>query len=115
MIEIKDGQVYETVEIVTPTQKAIVTTHKCSQYKIKLSFENNLLVIRYMDWEDNFIVSNEECNLRISNYLTGQTQKIKLQLIDGVATYSFDTPDEYQISAQVNGTDGDSIFINLTE
>lgn len=113
MIEIKDGQVYETVEVVTATQTAIVTTHKCAEHKVKLSFEKGLLTVQYTDWQDNNILFNGECVMYIKDMLAGTTKKVRLQLFDGIVTYVFDVPSEYQINASVVGADGDSIFVDL--
>lgn len=113
MIEIKEGQVYETTEVITEMQTAIVTTHKCAEHKIKLSFENGLLTVQYMDWQDNAVLFNGECVMYIKDTLAGTTKKVRLQLIDGIVTYVLDVPSEYQISASVVGADGDSLFVDL--
>ena len=113
MIEIKDGQVYETVEVITDTQTAIVTTHKCAEHKVKLSFESGLLTVQYMDWQDNAVLFNGECVMYIKDTLAGTTKKVRLQLIDGVAIHVLDVPSEYQINASVVGADGDLLFIDM--
>jgi len=113
MIEIKDGQAYETNEIVTETQTAVVTTHKCAEHKIKLSHADGLLTVQYFDWQDNAIAFNGECVIYISDTFAGTKRKAKLQLVDGVATYALAEPSEYSITASVVGADGDSLFVEI--
>ena len=111
MIEVKDGLVYETVEVITDTQTAIVTTCKGAEMRIKLAYDG-VLNIRYENYLGELQDVSCEVVLRIQNILTNITQKVRLTLVGGLATHPITEPSEYQISASSPGADGDSIFVD---
>ena len=113
MITVENGQVYETTEIVTATQTAIVTTCKCAEHKLSMSAVGGLINIAYKDWQDNPVAFNGEVALRIADTLNNTASKAKVMLVDGVGSYQLTGSSDYQITASVDGADGDSIYIEM--
>lgn len=111
MIDVRDCQVYETVEVDTGTQIAIVTTCKGAEMRVKLVYDGSLN-IRYENYLGELQAVNTEVVLRILNVLTNITQKVRVTLVGGLATYAITEPSEYQISVSSIGADGDSIFVD---
>lgn len=113
MLFIENGNVYEKIEVVTETQVAEVTTYRCPEFKVVISFLNGNIIVEYKDWQDNHVDTSMGFIFRFANHTLGISTKYKVAFTNGFYEFPVSDVGEYSASVTVDGTDGGNLFFEI--
>lgn len=105
---IKNNLLYETTEVKTSVQAAIITTCLGNAYKTALSYADGMITAKYLDYENNLVDYNGEIIFEFE----GEQQSV--QAVNGIATLPFEVVDAgtYVVRTVNENVDNGEVTIN---